>query len=449
MRPEHAPAPATVLVIGAGWSGLSCAIELVRLGHRPIVVDAAPQAGGRARAVDWTVQGECLRVDNGQHLLLGAYADTLAMLERVGVHAAALEHHPFALAYPDGWRLAAVRAPAPWHLVLGVARTPSLALRERWALVRWVATLERMLAQAPAQASAADLLAPQPKELVRRLWRPLCLAALNVEPAQASAHIFGRVLLDSIAGDARASALLVPRVDLSALFPDAAAAWLAARGASLRLRATVRALRPLAQGWQVQLPAEWIEARRVVLALPPARAAALLRDLDPALDETVATLLALRTAPIATVYLRYAQAPRLARPFYPLLDAPARGRYGQWVFDRGALVPAPRGARPGLLSVVISGAGAHEELSRDALCQAVARQVGEELGLAAPSAQFAIVEKNATLVPAPGLRRPPTQLPAAGLLLAGDSAQSPYPSTIEGSVRAGVQAARAIGPALP
>jgi uncharacterized protein with NAD-binding domain and iron-sulfur cluster len=96
------------------------------------------------------------------------------------------------------------------------------------------------------------------------------------------------------------------------------------------------------------------------------------------------------------------------------------------------------------VSVVISGAGPYRDLDRDALGQAVARQL-RALGLPEPIAHYAIIEKHATIVPAPGLRRPAAVLPVAGLFLAGDAADSPYPSTIEGSVRSGIAAAAAIG----
>ena len=62
----------------------------------------------------------------------------------------------------------------------------------------------------------------------------------------------------------------------------------------------------------------------------------------------------------------------------------------------------------------------------------------------APLAGVAIVEKRATIVPSPGLRRPPAKLPLPGLYLAGDAAHSGYPSTLEGSVRAGFVAAQAL-----
>jgi squalene-associated FAD-dependent desaturase len=438
------------IVIGAGWSGLACAVQLVRQGHQPLVLDAAPYAGGRARGLDHDLGGVRLRLDNGQHLLLGAYRDTLALMDEVGVvHADALARMPFAVQYPDGWRLAASRAPAPWHLGLGLLRAHGLPWTNRLALARWTMRQRQASWRIGADMPAQRLFAGQPPELVRRLWRPLCLAALNVELAQASARIFLNVLGDSLGAGADASELQLPRTDLSNLFPDAAMSWLTARGAQVRLHTPVLGLRfarpgapakPGAPMW-VQTRDALLPASAVVLAIPPERCLSLLVDAPPSGSAVLSQLRRLPMAPICTSYLRYATSLRLPRPFFTLLDDPTRGHYGQWVFDRGALDPS----LPGVLSVVVSGAGAHMDLSRTALGLSAAAQLSSCLGLPAPLDHFTLMEKHATLAPGPGIERPSAALPIAGVYLASDAAQSPYPSTIEGSVRSGLRAAQAVG----
>lgn len=392
--------------------------------------------------------GKSFRVDNGQHLLLGAYRDTLALMQTVGVAASsAFTQSSFAISYPDGWHLGATRLPAPWHLALGIARARTIRWSHRWALACWVQHQRRQNWTVSTDIPAADLFANHPAEVTRRLWRPLCLAALNVSLEEASARVFLNVLRDSLGAEEFASRLLQPRTDLSALFPNAAVRWLQAKGANLRLHCTALQVQPLPNhgacrvilrdGTSIEGP--------TVLAVPPDRAAALLDDGQPTLAAAIATLRKLRFAPIGTVYLRYLPATRLAQPLYALLDDPVRHRYGQWVFDRGALDPG----LDGIFSVVISGTGPHLELPRRALGEHVAVQLSADFGLPSPIEHFTIIEKHATLVPSPNLQRPPTALGTAGLFLAADSADSPFPSTIEGSVRAGLQAARALASELP
>jgi hypothetical protein len=314
---------------------------------------------------------------------------------------------------------------------LPVSARVALALAvQRWRRARWTA---------PAGTSAAHLIADQPALARDLVWRPLCLAALNAEPAAASARVFLAVLRDSLGTDRAASDLLLPRVDLSALLPDAAERVLVAAGAMLRTRAPVTAIAPQRDGWRVRTRSDEYDAHAIVLALAPWSAAALLSDV-PGCRTAQRQLDAIDSAPIATVTLRYPAGTRLPAPIFALRDAPAAGAFGQWALDRGGLDPR----FDGVVTATISGNGAHLDLTHAALADAVARQLQQCLHLPAPIAHCVIVEKRATLVPRPGLERPAAALPARGLFLAGDSADSEYPSTLEGSVRAGIAAARAV-----
>ena len=140
------------------------------------------------------------------------------------------------------------------------------------------------------------------------------------------------------------------------------------------------------------------------------------------------------------MYLRYPPATRLAYPLHALSERPDSGEYGQWVFDRGLLEPAC----DGVLSVVVSGTGPQTELSASELATAVSHQLARCFRLPAPIAHAVLVEKRATIAPIPNVVRPAARLPLPGLYVAGDAAASPYPSTLEGSVRSGIAAAQAI-----
>ena len=430
-----------VAVIGAGWSGLACALELSRAGLAVTLFDAAPQAGGRARAVGVRLGDRDFMLDNGQHLLIGAYSESLRLLRELGVDIErALLRLPFEVRFPDGFLLRAPALPAPLHLAAALlsarglgwnARGSALAFVLRWRRRRW-----RVQADGPASALFADA----PADVVRRLWRPLCLSALNVELEEASAQMLLNVLRDSLDGGARAADLLIPRRDLSELLVAPALRVLQARGAELRLRSPVQGLRHADARWRIDTRGEHCDADAVVLALPPGRASDLLASARRSeLDATVDLLRSITMAPIATVYLRYSADLRLPWPACALLDDAGAGRYGQWVFDRGQL----DAGNAGVLSAVISAAGAALASDTGTLAASVAAQLTAELNLPAPLASAVLAEKRATIVPRPALKRPPARLPAAGLFLAGDAARSDYPSTLEGSVRAGIVAARA------
>jgi squalene-associated FAD-dependent desaturase len=440
--------PHSVLVVGAGWSGLACALALADAGLRPCLVDASTHPGGRARRVSYRLGDRRYNLDNGQHILLGAYRDTLNLMRSVGMDTdAVLDRTPFRLTYPDGWQLQAGHGRAPWHLASGLLTARHLPWRDRLALVRWQIKQQGQGWQWPGDGdpSATELLRGLPASLIERLLRPLCLAALNTEPSEASGRLFLRVLADSLGGSSTASHLLVPRTDLSALFAQPALDQVCQRGGTWMARTTVRTLDHDGRTWRVVTSGQPLCATRVVLALPVEPCRRLLESAAPAVRHaleptTLSRLDAIRHAPISTVYLRYAPTVRLTLSHYALLDDPAAKRPAQWVFDRGAFHPADAG----VLAAVISGHGPHEALDEHTLCAQVAQQLSSDLGLPAPIDAVRFADKRATILATPGLQRPAVRQGPLGLYLAGDTADSPYPSTLEGSVRAGLDAARAL-----
>jgi squalene-associated FAD-dependent desaturase len=412
-------------IVGAGWAGLACAIEATRSGHGVTLFEASRTLGGRARRVE----DHDIALDNGQHILIGAYRDTLALLRGVGVDPeAALLRLPLTLRFADGRGLAVPALPPPFDLLAGIATARGWTWRDKLALVRVAQRWQRdKFACAPSLSVAALCEALTPR-VMQELIEPLCVSALNTPAARASGQVFLRVLHDALFAERGGADLLLPRVDLGALFPDAATLWLAARGTAIHTGKRVLALVRGSACW-------WIDGESfdgVVLACAPWDAARLLRD--SALADAAAwcdTTEVLTHEGIATVYATGAPSP-LAAPILALRSsdtAPA-----QFVFDRGQL-----GGPPGLLAFVVSASHA----PRDTLQAAVLQQAADQLGLGALTPLQTIVEKRATFSCTPGLQRPPMGI-AAGLLACGDYVAGPYPSTLEGAVRSGLAAARAI-----
>jgi len=440
------------VVVGGGWAGLAAAIEFAQAGSVPVLFEAAPALGGRARSLRLSLAGREVDVDNGQHLLIGAYREWLRIGALVGATGAGnLTRARLRLASTDGLRLAAWPLPAPLNLAAGLASARGLSWGERVALLRLVHGLRRSGWRVPAGETVQALLerTGQPGSLRTRLWEPLAIAALNTPAEHACARTFAAVLRDSFGADARATDFLLPARTLSQLLPEPAQAWLGARGARIELRTTVRALAERGGRWLLDTTRGSFVANRVVLAVPPFAAARLLADAArdaPRHREVLAELARFEYESIATVYLGWQERAVPALPRWIMLDERAGPRaWGQWLFDRGTQA----GVR--IAAAVVSARGRHAQASADELASAVARQVSSQLQVGAPDDARTVVEKRATFrcTPQRPVLRPDafaaTASPAsafARLALAGDFACPDYPATLESAVRAGVGAAR-------
>lgn len=429
----------TVAVIGAGWAGGAAAVELTRRGASVILLEASRTMGGRARRVEH--QGTTL--DNGQHLLLGAYSETLHLMQTVGVRPSeALLRLPLQMRYPinsGGMDLRAPRLPAPFHMAWAVLRAKGLAVADKLALARFSSAARWMQWQLHADCTVTELLErfDQTERLIRLMWRPLCIAALNTPPERASAVVFLNVLRDSLGAHRSASDMLIPRRDLSSLFPDAAVSYVEHHEGHAHAGTQVRSITSTEKGWRVHADNLDLEVDAVVLSTPPAQASTLLRELSPALAES----LQMTHEPITTCYLQYAPSLQLPAVFYALQDDPEKHRWAQFIFDRGQL----DASQSGLMAVVISASSEAIAQGNETLLAEVLLQIAADLDMPAllnPQWHRIISEKRATFACTPNLYRPKNDTGLKGLFLAGDYTASDYPATLEGAVRSGREAAR-------
>jgi len=423
---------ATLAVIGAGWAGLAAAVEACRAGHAVTLFELAAVPGGRAREVRLPHPGGELALDNGQHILIGAYTQTLRMMRQVGVDPdVALLRTPLRLTEPGGRGLHLPPGAPTTAFVRAVLGRAGWSWRERLGLLAAATGWMLRGFRCDPALSVAALTASLGPAVRADLIEPLCVAALNTPAAEASATVFLRVLKDALFSGPGSADLLLPCVTLGALFPQPALAWLRSAGADLRLGTRVAALEARDDGWSI----EGHRFDQVILATPPAESARLTATLAP---DWSASAAALRYEPIVTVYASCSGA-KLPEAMLALrCDASAPA---QFVFDRGRL-----GGPAGLLAFVISGAAPWVERGSAATVSATLAQARRELAglLPAPLEPLqTITEKRATFRCTPALRRPPMRI-AAGLLAVGDHVDGPYPATLEGAVRSAVDAVRTL-----
>src|SRR5512138_366636 len=400
-----------VAVVGGGWAGCAAALTLAEAGVAVTLYEAGRTLGGRARTV--ALEGQAL--DNGQHILLGAYETTLGLIDRLHPDPHGLWRLPLTVEQPPDFRLACPRLPAPLHLAAGLLGAKGLDWGEKLAAARWAHALIRG-ASTPFDGSVGELTRTQPEKLRRLLWHPLCVSALNTPPELASGQVFREVIRAAFGKRRRDSDLLLPRRALSALFPEPAAQRITERGGAVRRASRVTALDATETAVTVSTREDTERFSHAILAVAPQHLPAL-ASRTPALERAARAAASYSYQPIATAYVQYSEAFQLAKPLYALGDGPA-----QFVFDRGQ-----SHGQAGLLAFVASAAAS---LTADWPDRAEA-QLRRIVDPGRPRWRRHIVEKQATYACIPGLPRPPVHTPHPREFLAGDYTSGPYPATLE------------------
>ena len=428
-----------VVIVGGGWAGLSAAIELGRHDIPVILLESAKQLGGRARSV----QIDSLDVDNGQHMLLGAYESTLDLLRRIGVNEIdVFERQPLSLQWlrPNGTpvSLRTPGLPAPLHLVWALLNAKGLNFRDRLSALKFCRFLQKTNFTLNTDCNVELLLKEnhQSSELIKAIWEPLCLGALNTQIHEASAQLFVRTLGESFNHSRKDSDILLTRKNLGSIFPEPASDYIETHQGSIRLGQRVTKINiSNNKVTGVNLLEQKIDSRFVVLATPSTITNNLIEDTDSLLDIS-SHLKTIQHRPICTVYLQYPENTEIDGWLRGSLDTTS-----QWIFDRRLY------GQNGLISVVISGEGEHMNWDNNELSDVVEKELANHFPhWPKPSSKNVIREKRATFASTVDVNqyRPNTQTPVNGLWLAGDYTHNGLPGTLEGAVRSGLQCAQQI-----
>jgi squalene-associated FAD-dependent desaturase len=412
------------VVVGGGLAGLSAAVELVDAGHEVTLLEARPTLGGAVQTLPRRAGDPEPPPDNGQHIALGCFGAYLRFLDRIG-QAAAVRR--FRLALPVVGPNGSVAVLSPGALAL--LRYRHLAASDRVAVACVTQRLARLVPGNHDDETFASLVRRlgQSQAAIERFWDVFIRPALNLVSEEASAALGVFTVQTALLSGRNASDLVLPAAPLGRMHGDAAGAVLAASGAVVRTHARVVALEPDAA---VLADGERVEGDAFVVAVPPADAARLLGEPEPALGDS----------PIVSVHLLFDR--KLLRP--PL--AALLGSSAHWVFDRGRLT-RNEPSRGQYLTVVSSGVPELMELRGRELVDLVARELTARLGRGQLLWSRVSREPAATFAGRPGTAaaRPGVATAHANIVRAGAWTATGWPATMEGAVRSGIAAAGALG----
>jgi hydroxysqualene dehydroxylase len=446
------PDPRDVVVIGAGFAGLSAAVALADAGFRVAVLERRPKLGGRAYSFQDPEGGDW--VDNGQHVLMGCYTQTLDFLKKIGTYGQLVFRDRIEMemvaANGEHGRLKSGWLPGPLHMVSALMGYSMLSMGERASVLMagaWIMALGKMGRKKLENTTVTAMLKQlrQSDRACERFWYPLAIATLNEEPDKASAALLAEVWKRAFFGRRRDSAFVYSKVGLSDLYCQAAEEFIEQHGGMVASHTAVETLEMDGDktiGCVRLRDGKKLEAANFVAAVP---AGALLSMLSSELQEDsfFARLAQLRPSPIICVHVWLDR---------DVTDCPFVGFIGsttQWLFNKRAIFAQRGGEQGGYLSFVISGARALVDKSNEELLDLVL----EDLHRMIPASRDAklvkalvLKEKQATIAPDCESQqlRPSAATPVNNLFLAGDWTQTGLPPTIESAVVSGRAAAVAV-----
>jgi hydroxysqualene dehydroxylase len=440
-----------VVIIGGGFAGLSAGVELAERGFRVALLEGKPALGGRAYSFSDAESGDL--VDNGQHVLMGCYHQTLDFLAKIGTRNRLIIRRNLEIEILDGpGRSASLKTallPGPFHMTAGLMRYKHLTIAERLAVLRAGVQMMYMRRFVPARLkrmTVAEFMdtTGQGSCARRTFWYPLAIATLNERPEFASAALLAEVLKRAFFSRRKDSAFLYSKVGLSELYCTAAREFIEKRDGVVACRAIVDSLKiddNLVSTVQLRDGVN-LRGTNFIAAVPPAQ---LLRLLPEAIAEhdSFSQISTLKSSPIICVHVW------LDREVTSSVFVGFAGRATQWLFNKRRIFSQFGVPHPGYLSFVISGAREFAELPNEHLI----KMVMDDLNAMLPAARGArmikalvLKEKHATFAPDPASDaiRPPVQTAVPNLFLAGDWVRTGLPATIESAVIAGRSAAAAI-----
>ncbi|MGH9836679.1 MAG: hydroxysqualene dehydroxylase HpnE [Blastocatellia bacterium] len=452
-RRPVAPSPhRPVLILGGGFAGLSAAVNLAEVGTPVLLLERRSFLGGRAYSFTDKTTGDT--IDNGQHLMMGCYHHTLNFLEKIGsINKLKFQENPqvdFLREQPGGIvRRASFKcppAPAPLHLLIGLARLDTIGWSDRFRVLRVGLELRRLNGNRAKLAGITvrqwlDQLG-QSERMQSRFWDLVALATLNESPDRASADMFARVLDQAFMHSRRDSTMVISRVGLSDLYTEDARAFIESRGGSVRLNAEVAQIEfedERAVGVTLR-SGERIEAETIISAAPYFALRRMISDEVAESSDGLRNLDRLKSAPIVSINLWYDE-PVTDLEFAGLLDSRI-----EWVFNKNAIA-GETSRRRQHLALVISGA---HQVAGQPKEELIALAIGE-MRRFFPAARkrepihaFVVREHDATISHTPGVAalRPSQRTSFKNFFLAGDWTDTGLPATIEGAVWSGQECAR-------
>jgi len=431
---KHNQSP-VIIIAGGGWSGLATAVKLISEGYKVRLIEASPDLGGRAR----TVTTNNMQLDNGQHILLGAYANTLKLTKLLNLNESDLfSRKSLDLKIQDKhncFHIKAASLPNPLHMLSALMFAKGISVKEKILISQcWLFMLAKRF-KIKQDISVLNYLKQhkQTNNLIKFFWEPLCIGALNTQTNKASIQVFLAVLKYSFTQKSSHSDILLPKKCLDDLLPAPAKEFINNNGGQVSTGVRLLEIQTNNQMiHNIKTSENHLQCEHLVLATPYQQTLKLLSAI-PEQSTLVSKLQKLNAEPISTLYLQYPETVAINNDMIGLVDTMT-----QWLIDRKSC------GQPGLIAAVISASGTHSDMDKQTLTKMIISEIKTLFpDWPEPISTKLIREKHATFSCHTEINhlRPISGNIGQNIWLAGDYTDTGLPATIEGAVSSGLECA--------
>lgn len=422
------------IIIGGGLSGLSAAVHLIKKNITPIIIEASPKTGGRASS-HYDSDFSC-HLDNGQHILMGCYFNTLDYMRIIGAEDNLIYQDNLLVDFVDAsgraLRLDAGDLMYPLNTLRALLQYEAVPVHRRLHCAAFfVKCIMLYRGVSPTEKTVSQWLEAngEGREIQKALWDFLSIGALNTSPDKADAFLFRDMLRQIFLRGNAAQTIILPRYDLSKSFCEPAEKFIVENGGEIKFGERLLSVQSV-NGVVTSVTTNkctYDEFSSVIFTLPP-YVLSHIAGLPPDITFPAGNV---QYSSILTFHLKLTDN-QLTKPFYGLIGSPLH-----WVFNHG-----------GYITTVISNADEYLKSSEDDLYKMIKSELKRYLKISPEKIQgYKIIqEKKATFVPdsIQLKNRPKAITPLTNLFLAGDWVQNGLPATIEGAILNGKNAAKLI-----
>jgi squalene-associated FAD-dependent desaturase len=439
---------ADVVIIGGGLAGLSAAVKLANSGAKVFLYEQNTQLGGRTYSFIDKKTGDV--VDNGQHLLIGAYHNTLEYLKLIGTDSLLNKQtKPKLNFYHPKYGISTFEIsnlPKPFDITAAMLKYSPFSFRERhkllkvgFALRKLDATPENKLAH---QSVEEWLISLDQSETVRHsFWYPIVVSVMNELPNRASAMLFAQSLKKSFLGKKSDAALLIPLVGQTELYINEAEIFLSKNKVKIIKGNGVKHI-IVENGKVIGVATDRnIKSKYIISAIPYFKLPDILPR-DVMHKYPFDKLKLFKSVPIISINLWFDR---------DVMDIDFVGLINknlQWVFNKHRIMGEAH--KPdNYITAIISGAHKYIHLTKDELVSLAIKDLTEVFPMiktAILKHSIVIKEKRATFSATSDIEqyRPNYETPIENLFLTGDWTNTGLPATIEGAVQSGFECVRLI-----